>query len=248
MSLSKEQIAYYWEHGFVHLPGVFPAERMAAARIRYDQLIAEGPRAGGPTPSQEPEVAKGRAGIPPSATTVRKFERLVPYEPLFLELASTPALVEAVAALIGRPVQVWHDQSQLKPPRVGSAKPPHQDNSYHRIEPADLTVTAWVAIDEATLENGCMRFLPGSHHHGLVDHVPLPGQEHNLSPANIDLSTEVAVPCRAGDVALFHTLVLHHSLPNRTDQWRRSFICHYIHPKAQSPTDHTRLPRIQVSI
>ena len=247
MGLSKEQIEFYWENGFVALPGLIPAERLTLLRARYDQLIAEGPREGGPAPVHEPEVAKGRAGIAPSATTVRKFERLVPYERLFLELASTPALVEAVAALIGRPVQVWHDQSQLKPPRVGSAKPPHQDNSYHRIEPADLTLTAWVAIDEATHENGCMRFIPGSHKQGLVEHLPLPDQEHNLSPAEVDLSTEIAVPCKAGDVALFHTLVLHHSLPNRTDQWRRSFICHYIHPDAQSPTDHTRLPRIQVS-
>jgi ectoine hydroxylase-related dioxygenase (phytanoyl-CoA dioxygenase family) len=247
MGLTKEQTEYYWEHGFVALPGLIPAERMVKLRARYDALIAEGPKEGGPTPSQEPEVAKGRAGVAPGATTVRKFERLVPYEPLFLELASAPALVETVASLIGKPVQVWHDQSQLKPPRVGSAKPPHQDNSYHRIEPADLTVTAWVAVDEATLENGCMRFLPGSHKWGLVEHQPLPGQEHNLSPAGLDLSSEIAVPCRAGDVALFHTLVLHHSLPNRTAQWRRSFICHYIHPSAQSPTDHTRLPRIQVS-
>ena len=247
MGLTQEQIAFYWENGFVALPGIFPAERLAAARSRYDQLIAEGPKEGGPTPSQEPEVAKGRAGITPSATTIRKFERLAPYEPLFLELASAPALVEAVAALIGWPVQLWHDQSQLKPPRVGSAKPPHQDNSYHRIEPADLTVTAWVAIDDATPENGCMRFLPGSHKKGLIEHVPLPGQEHNLSPANLDLSSEVVVPCKAGDVALFHTLVLHHSLPNRTDHWRRSFICHFIHPDAHSHTDYTRLPRIPVS-
>jgi len=247
MGLSKAQIEFYWEHGFVALPGLFPAARMDAARARYDQLIAEGPKEGGPTPSQEPEVAKGRAGIAPSAATVRKFERLAPHEPLFLELASFPPLVEAVASLIGRPVQIWHDQSQLKPPRVGSAKPPHQDNSYHRIEPADLTATAWVAIDEATLENGCMRFLPGSHKGGLVEHAPLPGQEHNLSPRDVDLSSEVVVTCKSGDVALFHTLTLHHSLPNHTDQWRRSFICHYIHPDAASPTDHTRLPRIQVS-
>ncbi len=246
MGLSKEQIDFYWENGFVAVPGVFPPERMAAARSRYDQLISQGPKEGGPTPLHEPEVAKGRTNVPPSATTVRKFERLVPYEPLFRELAAAPALVEAVASIIGRPVQIWHDQSQLKPPRVGSAKPPHQDNSYHRIEPADLTVTAWVAIDEATLENGCMRFIPGSHKWGLIDHTPLPGQEHNLSPQHVDLSTEIAVPCKAGDVALFHTLVLHHSLPNRTDQWRRSFICHYIHPDAKAPSDPGRLPRIQV--
>ncbi|MBI2505529.1 MAG: phytanoyl-CoA dioxygenase family protein [Candidatus Latescibacteria bacterium] len=246
MGLSKEQRDFYWENGFVAVPGVFPPERMAAARSRYDQLIATGPKEGGPTPLQEPEVAKGRAGVPPSSTTIRKFERLVPHEPLFRELASAPALVEAVASIIGRPVQIMHDQSQLKPPRVGSAKPPHQDNAYHKIEPPDLTVTAWVAIDEATLENGCMRFIPGSHKWGLLDHTPLPGQEHNLSPEGLDLSTEVALPCKAGDVALFHTLVLHHSLPNRTDQWRRSFICHYIHPEAHSPLDHGRLPRLQV--
>jgi len=101
-------------------------------------------------------------------------------------------------------------------------------------------------VDEATLENGCMRFIPGSHKWGLIDHTPLPGQEHNLSPQHVDLSTEIAVPCKAGDVALFHTLVLHHSLPNRTDQWRRSFICHYIHPDAKAPSDPGRLPRIQV--
>lgn len=246
MELTKEQVESYHTNGFLAVHDVIPAEHLLALRTRYDELILEVPKEGGPTPIQEPEIAKGRAGVSPSATTVRKFERLVPYEPLFRDLASMPALVDRVASIIGTPVQIWHDQSQLKPPRVGSAKPPHQDNAYHKIEPADLTVTAWVAIDDATLMNGCMRFLPGSHRWGLLAHSPLAGQEHNLVPAGVDLSTEVVVPCQAGAVVLFHTLVLHHSLPNRTDEWRRAFICHYIHPEAHSPSDGSRLPRIRV--
>ena len=85
---------------------------------------------------------------------------------------------------------MFRDQVLLKPPG-GQDKPPHQDQSYFRVVPEDSLVTAWIALDAATEENGCMRYVPGSHRYAVFDvapdpqrpvhHIPMPSRRQ-LSP------------------------------------------------------------------
>ena len=78
-----------------------------------------------------------------------------------------------VRSLIGPDLKIYVDQTLCKPPKVGSAKPPHQDSAYWtNIDPPSLVI-CWMPLDDATEENGCMRFIPGSHQLGVIEHKHL---------------------------------------------------------------------------
>ncbi|MEO0866610.1 MAG: phytanoyl-CoA dioxygenase family protein, partial [Pseudomonadota bacterium] len=100
----------------------------------------------------------------------------------------------------------------------------HQDRGVGHAD-ADATdmVTAWVAITDATVENGCLQVVPG-----LGDLLPhCPQVQTAIAPQHLDTSRAVPLPLRAGGVVLFHPLVPHASLPNRSDGFRWSFDLRY---------------------
>jgi ectoine hydroxylase-related dioxygenase (phytanoyl-CoA dioxygenase family) len=162
---------------------------------------------------------------------VRGFSELADHEPIFRRHALHPYLLDIVADLIGTPFSVSETQSLLKPPSIGSPKPPHQDNAYLQVEPPDALVTGWCALDDATIENGCMRYVPGSHRLGMISHTWLSGTTHQV-PSGVDEGQCVAVPVKAGAVIFHHSLTLHCSGENRSTNWRRAMICHYVRDDA----------------
>jgi ectoine hydroxylase-related dioxygenase (phytanoyl-CoA dioxygenase family) len=132
-------------------------------------------------------------------------------------------------------VRVWHDQVQFKPPHVGGPTSWHQDHPYWPvIQPADL-VSAWVALEDADVENGCMWMVPGSHlwgpHKGGTigtnpdDFSPLP--DLSLLPADATIEP-VPCPVRAGQVMFHHCLTWHGSPPNRSGRGRPAIAVHYM--------------------
>ena len=235
MRLSNEQKAFYADHGYLAVENVIPEPVIDAMRDRLDQLCQEwdsepAKRVG---VVQEADLA-GSATMQQTAQTVRKFYKLVHHEPLFRVHATSKLLVDMVADLIGRPICLYDDQALLKPPMVGSKKEPHQDNAYFQVEPADAVITCWCALDDATLDNGCMYYFPGAHKRGLVEHESIPGTPH-LVPKGLDENEAVAVPIRAGGLIFHHALALHFSPTNKSDRWRRAFVCHYARSDARMP-------------
>ncbi len=235
MRLTQEQKKFYADNGFLAVENVVAPERVAAMRQRIEELCAawdseEARRVGA---QQEAEIA-GAVATVKTAQTVRKFSSLVPYEPVFREHATNPALLDLVEDLIGAPLSLYADQALLKPPFVGSEKLPHQDNAYFRVEPADAVVTCWCALDDATMENGCMHYQSGSHKRGLVEHTHIPGTPH-LVPEGFDANKTVAAPIKAGGVIFHHSETLHYSPSNNTPHWRRAFVCHFVRADAAMP-------------
>lgn len=236
MRLTSDQRLSYEEKGFLVVEDAVPAERVADMRGRLEELCAcwdaeEGRRAHA---QQEAEIA-GAATEARSGQAVRKFSELVPIEPAFRAHAEDPALLDMVEDLIGAPISLYADQALLKPPLVGSAKLPHQDNAYFRVDPASAVITCWCALDDATIENGCMHYLAGSHRAGLVEHEEIPGTPH-LVPRAYDPADATPAPVRAGGVIFHHSLTLHHSPPNDTPHWRRAFVCHFVRSDARIPS------------
>jgi ectoine hydroxylase-related dioxygenase (phytanoyl-CoA dioxygenase family) len=234
MALRAAQLAAYREQGFLAIEGLIPADRVAGMRRRIEALAtqidsAEARRVGG---QLEQSAATSGTMVAPS-TAVRKFDNLTRHEPTFLDHARFPALVDVVAELIGTPLSLYVDQAMLKPPRYGSEKPPHQDNAYFQIDPPEAGVTAWCALDDASLENGCMEYIPGSQQLGLLRHDGIAGTPH-LVPQE-ELGAFIPVPVPAGSVVFHHFLTLHRSKPNHSDTWRRAFICHYVRSDARMP-------------
>jgi ectoine hydroxylase-related dioxygenase (phytanoyl-CoA dioxygenase family) len=235
MRLSEEQKHSFWENGFLAVENVIPAAQAAAMRARIEELCAqwESGEAKRIHAQQEAEIA-GAEGKPRGAQAVRKFSTLFPHEPVFQAHARNPDLLDMVEQLIGRPIRLYADQALLKPPFVGSSKLPHQDNAYFRIVPDEAVITCWGALDDATVENGCMHYLPGTHRLGIVDHEAIPGTPH-LVPKECDLAPAVGVPIPAGGVIFHHSCTLHFSPENRTPQWRRAFVCHFVRANAEIP-------------
>jgi len=238
MTLSAAHVAQFRDQGFLAVEGVFSTEQVTALRQRMEELVREledpATRQSGVAFSRESDAApqpelRGAA----ADAAVRTFGALTQHEAIFRTAACSPALVDLVADLIGTPLSLYSDQAMLKPPRYGTEKPPHQDNAYFRIDPPDAGVTAWCALDDATLENGCMQYVAGSQREGLVEHEAIAGTPH-LVPRSADTSYQYA-PVPAGSVVFHHLLTLHRSGANHSDTWRRAFICHYVRSDARMP-------------
>jgi len=233
--LTPEQKRFYEENGFLAVENVVPPQQVEAMRRRIEELCArwdseEARRVG---VQQEAEIA-GAVTSDKTAQTVRKFSSLVSYEPVFKAHATNPDLLDMVEDLIGAPLSLYADQALLKPPFVGSEKMPHQDNAYFRVVPDSAVITCWCALDDATVENGCMHYMPGTHRWGVVGHEHVPGTPH-LVPKGYDPKKAVAVPLKAGGVIFHHACILHHSPPNKTPHWRRAFVCHFVRSDAEMP-------------
>jgi ectoine hydroxylase-related dioxygenase (phytanoyl-CoA dioxygenase family) len=101
---------------------------------------------------------------------------------------------------------------------------------YWSFRPHTL-VTAWIALQPATLENGCVRFVAGSNRLGMLEHAAsgVTGNSRSLAhPEHIDWSLERAVELEAGDVCFHHCLTIHRSEPNRSERSRRGYTVIYM--------------------
>jgi ectoine hydroxylase-related dioxygenase (phytanoyl-CoA dioxygenase family) len=133
------------------------------------------------------------------------------------------------AQLCGDGMAVDYDQLLAKRPgKVDAVFGWHQDMAYWIDTPDQRTATCWLAIDDATEENGCMRFVPGSHLEPLRPHRPLHGdrdKSHTLVTDVDPVHDEIrVVPIARGDITVHNERVLHGSGGNRSQGWRRAYI------------------------
>jgi phytanoyl-CoA hydroxylase len=228
--------SFYDTNGYLVVDTVFSAAEIAPIQQRIDAIVADPDSApAGVRIGREGNTAADEKSDAAQNDAVRSTAFLVRFDPQFRAFARLEKLLNLVRGLIGPRVKVFRDQMLLKPPG-GQAKPLHQDQSYFRVEPEDDLVTAWIALDQATIANGCMTYVPGSHRHGVfpvghdperpVHHVPLTGE--------LDLPSAVACPVSAGSVIFHHGCTLHASADNNTDTWRRALIFHYAATDARS--------------
>ena len=162
MTLTPEQIASFRENGYLKLDHpVLAPERTAELRAALDRVLAGESAA-------KPESITNFSGSD-TENVVLQIVNIWEAEPAFREHLSNESIVSAVAQLMDTDtVRVWHDQIQIKPPRIGGPTIWHQDHPYWPvIQPADL-VSAWVALEDATIENGCMSMVRGSYRWGRI--------------------------------------------------------------------------------
>ena len=154
--------------------------------------------------------------------------------PGFAKLIRHPRIVDAVTQIIGPDVLAWSCGFFIKEPGSKSFVSWHQDLNYWGLD-GDDEVTAWYALTPATLENGCMRFLPGSHHKKDVPHVDSFAPDNLLTrgqeiAVEVEEASAVDVTLRAGQVSLHHGHLFHASGPNTTNQRRLGIAIRYVAP------------------
>jgi chlorinating enzyme len=154
--------------------------------------------------------------------------------PSFAALVRHPRLLDAVSQIIGPDVLVWSAGFFIKEPSSKSYVSWHQDLNYWGLDGAD-EVTAWYTLTPATIENGCMRFVPGSHKKNDVPHVDSFAKDNLLTrgqeiAVEVDEASAVNVLLRAGQTSLHHGHIFHASGPNTTNQRRVGIAIRYVAP------------------
>jgi ectoine hydroxylase-related dioxygenase (phytanoyl-CoA dioxygenase family) len=135
-----------------------------------------------------------------------------------------PEFVAISTQMLGPDIDLYWNQSVFKLPEGTKDFPWHQDDGYTAVEPSPY-LTLWLALNDATPENGCISVLPGSHKRGLVPHEPSPiGQ---VCYSNDDPDQGVRVPVKAGSMAVFSSLTFHKSGPNTSDGPRKAYVIQY---------------------
>ena len=146
----------------------------------------------------------------------------------FHDLLWHPAFTVAAAQLLGGAVRFWHDQLFCKPARHGGVVAWHQDYSYWTRTQPVAHLSCWIGLDDSTAENGCLRYVPGSHRWPLL---PPTNLADDMDAIRSVLTEEqearfksVAVELKAGEAAFHHPLLVHGSYENLTDRPRRAAV------------------------
>ncbi|WP_267643171.1 phytanoyl-CoA dioxygenase family protein [Haloarchaeobius amylolyticus] len=235
MQLIDSQFAHYQREGYVVVEDLLDEAVVERTSERLREYVAGERTEQGFSRMLEPDAESLPEGAGSEAEPVRKFEGLdmVREDEVFADLAHHEDIVSVVQDLQGPNLKLLRSAAMLKPPRVGSEKKFHQDAAYYPIHPMDH-VTVWVALDEATTENGCMQVVPGAHTDGLLTHEALE-YDTDITLTGRDYGPEdtVALPMEPGDVLFQHCLLPHYTAPNTTDDWRRAFILAYMRSRSR---------------
>ena len=235
--LTAEQLREYDEKGFVTLAPSFSADELSALRMAADDLL----RNSGPLVRGNPRLEleqEERDGEP----VIRKIEPVIDLVPALEQLVYDPRMTAASSQLFGEEAILFEDKVNYKPALVGTAYPLHQDYAYWS-EYTDRLISVVLHLDDATVENGCLRMMPGRHKEGLL---PRPDGETRIIAKDVeDPSIAEDVTDAAGSVVLFRCYTPHHSFPNRSAHGRRAILYTY-NPASEGDTyplykgQHTR--------
>lgn len=223
MKITNEQHDHYWTHGWVAVDGVYaPAFIDESIRAIMDMAARDLKETDGAMLIDR--SSDGREWLP------RKLSDVFVRNEYFRRFLFPSPITSLIEQLIGVKPLLMADEFFFKPPRHGSEKPYHQDNSYFLAEPADHVLNAWIAFDDADEANGCLRYIRGSHREPILPNASMPGSEYHLTidPKLIDLSREEFAPVKKGGVVFHHGNALHYSAPNRSDRWRRAYATFWV--------------------
>jgi ectoine hydroxylase-related dioxygenase (phytanoyl-CoA dioxygenase family) len=212
--VSEEQARQYDELGFFVLEHALDQEELDALAAAIDPYEAE----------QEAALRALEGGrfFIARADEITFTTHLVTRSPLVRDFAASALFANLCADLIGPDVRLYWDQAVYKKPATESPFPWHQDNGYAFVEPQQY-LTCWVALTDATEDNGCPWVVPGLHRLGTLAH-----EYTDIGFVCLrDPAAARPVPVSAGDIVVFSSLTPHSTGPNRTDAVRKAYIVQF---------------------
>jgi len=223
--LHQDDLNFYQEHGYWISPKLISDERLEALRLHMDKVF-NGEYETGQAPWSNWNGGPG----------LRQANNSHWADNTIRQLATDPQIGEIAAGLLAASrVRIWHDQLLYKPgdqaSQSGANVGWHQDYYYWQCAAEPTLITAWVAFDDVTPDNGCMQVVPGSHRWGLRNVNDFHAQDLKKQEEAIQLSdgqafSPLPVRMKAGQVSFHHSLTFHGSGPNLTDRPRRSLAIH----------------------
>jgi ectoine hydroxylase-related dioxygenase (phytanoyl-CoA dioxygenase family) len=220
--LSDEQVAQFHEQGYLAPVRVLDDEQVEILRGELADLV---------DPAHQGNELfyeyNSNESVDPSRVL---FHALGAWriKPGFHDILWNPAFTVPASQLLGGAVRFWHDQLFCKPAQHGGVVAWHQDYSYWTRTQPMAHLTCWIGLDDATRENGCLQYIPGSHRWPLP---PITGLAGDMDAIQTVLSDEqkkqfkpVAVELKKGECAFHHPLLVHGSYENSTTGPRRAAV------------------------
>jgi non-haem Fe2+, alpha-ketoglutarate-dependent halogenase len=206
---TAEQIAAFNRDGYLSGIRIFDETEISEIRGYFDHLLARTLAAGGDSYS--------------ISTAHLRYGRVY-------DILTEPRIVSRIKDLLGADVIGWGSHFFCKMPGDGKRVSWHQDSSYWPLTPS-MAVTAWLAIDDATVENACMRYIPGSHHLGHLTYSLSENDEGNVLnqtvPGAENFGKPVDVQLKAGEISIHSDLLLHGSEANESNKRRCGLTLRY---------------------
>lgn len=220
--LTGEQVEFFGENGYLSGIKILEEKQVEVLREQLADLF---------TPDHDGrdlwhEYHSNESGDPNSVL----FHALGGWriKPAFHDALWNPAFTVPASQLLGGAVRFWHDQLFCKPAKHGGVVAWHQDYSYWTRTGPMAHLTCWIALDDSTLENGCLQYIPGSHRWELL---PITGLANNMDAIQTVLSDQqkaafkpVPVELKAGYGSFHHPLLVHGSYENRSPRSRRAMV------------------------
>ena len=228
MTLTQEQIDFFWENGYLPYGKVLEDSEIEPLRHEYDAVFARARQGNnlrnlstGDNVGVEEQNGSGQQML----QIMQMCERSIQ----FRRLIYNARILDLVQDLIGPNIMLFHDQALFKPAHTGGAVFWHQDNAYWKCRPATL-ISCWLTLDDVDQENGAMQVIPGSYL------KPVWHEQSESTNALLDIEKQVdtnravTVPLPAGGCMFHHCQTLHYTQPNETDRQRRAFAIHFMQP------------------
>jgi ectoine hydroxylase-related dioxygenase (phytanoyl-CoA dioxygenase family) len=209
VALTKEQIEAFNRDGYLAGIRIFDKEEADDIRRYFDDLLAKTLAAGGDSYS--------------ISTAHLRYGRVY-------DILTDPRIVARVKDLLGEDVIAWGSHFFCKMPGDGKRVSWHQDSSYWPLTPS-MAVTVWLAIDDATVENACMRYIPGTHRAGHLTYTLSENDEANVLNQTVSgaesFGEPVNVELKAGEISIHSDLLLHGSEANESNKRRCGLTLRY---------------------
>lgn len=226
-AITDAHVRQYQELGFLSIDDAFTPDEVRAGIDGLLHLIAGGnPEFKGIQFEAAAREILPTLSVEQRQDAVRKLMYFVDFDVRLKALSNHPKLLATVQRLLGpgSPPQMFQDMALLKPPKLGREKPWHQDKAYFNIDVREPVVGVWVALDEATPDNGCMHLLPDL---GRTPQLHYMRRDWQICDAQILGKSCIAAPLKPGGVLLFDGLLVHGTPHNGSVLRRRAVQFHY---------------------
>ena len=221
MTLTPERLARFHEDGFVIAGRLLDKNSVARLRAEIHGIVAQLPAGNRPENIRDPHERSG----------------------YFLDICLSRPLVECIEQVLGPDLLMWGSYGFAKPPDEGLPVDWHQDAYYFPLTPME-TVTAWLAVDDTDLGNGCLQMIPGSHRartahpHRFTDRW---GRDTAL-PLSVEVPADSApaacLEMKAGEFSIHDPYIIHGSAPNRSSRPRCGIQILYMTRRVHLDTSH----------
>jgi len=228
-ALSEEQLSFFHEYGYVKGGRVLEEDQIEALREGLETIrLGENPRT-----EELYEIDEDYRRAPEKNLFHLLGAWLI--DDAFHDVLWHPAITTKAVQLLGvERLRFWHDQVFYKPPRHPGVVTWHQDYSYWtRATPAGH-LTCWIGLDDSTEENGCLKYVPGSHRWGLLPRISLTKDmdavKEFLTPEQAEAFRPASMVVKAGECTFHHSHTVHGSYSNRSDRPRRGVVLNFMRP------------------